>query len=142
MLRGGRQGGVETPWLWRTLLAYVLDPVVQKWQQEGQSWQVDGVSFDAIVWAGNIYVLPHTPQGVSSKAVDVSDALRKHGMGLKPDELQWIHSGAAPVPEGYELRVKDVKGQWMAVKASGVSAAWAFGSTAEPVMRQPLTTGC
>ena len=56
--KGGSQGGVETPTLFNLILDYVLEPLFEKWQQQGFGYSFDGTMLiDHLVWCDNLYTV-------------------------------------------------------------------------------------
>ena len=56
--RGGRQGGVETPPIFRMISGFLLGPMVRHWDFAGYRFPLDGnTHLHHLIWCDNLYLI-------------------------------------------------------------------------------------
>ena len=54
---GGRQGGTETTWCWNIMLEFILEELVETWNDLDMGFTFDGLGLvNHAIWADNIYL--------------------------------------------------------------------------------------
>ena len=62
-LRGGKEGGVDTPDIFAAVMEYILEPCVQEWHKSGAGFKCtanDTLFVNRIVWADNLFLNSHS----------------------------------------------------------------------------------
>ena len=84
---GGRQGGADTPALWRSLLDSVLRPCVRAWEEAGLGHRHgapgEEMSLQLLVWADNVWILGRSWSEAALMARAATEHLERAGMKWK-----------------------------------------------------------
>ena len=54
--RGGKQGAVETPDVWNSLVEFCMEPLIPSWRARGFGFHLEEEEYTHAVWADNIFL--------------------------------------------------------------------------------------
>lgn len=116
--RSVRQGGIESTFNWHTVIQYMLDTCIDRWQQReyGVDLPVLG-RVTHLVWADNLYFLGHSAEDVTAMAQDFTDVLVASRMLWKRSSLQILGTGPMPSSvmlwqHGHPIEIEQVGMKW------------------------------
>ena len=106
--RGGREGGGDTPLLWRILCDWILEPVISKWEVDRVGFVLREVNYSSTgmivnhcVWADNLLLLARSADESRRMIADVSRRLYSTmGCRWKLDSLQIMPNAWARLDHG------------------------------------------
>ena len=91
--RGGRQGGAETPELFRVVLDTILHPLVSSWKSKKYGFTIDDKHFIThAIWCDNVWLFGKSVVECKEMADQVTSALYAHGFKWKPTSLECLNS--------------------------------------------------
>jgi ribonuclease HI len=99
VLKGGRQGGSETPDLWKRYLDMAVTDARKRWAAEGlgmhfsDEFDSESFSVDALAWADDVVLMGNDLPVVKRMFVIFAEELAKIGLTLKPESLELLKAG-------------------------------------------------
>ena len=114
-LRGGKQGGVDTPDIFTVVMEFVLGNSVHAWERQGLGFGCDagdGSSITHFIWADNIFLVSGSARGLQAMIDDATHSLYESGLAWKPSSLQYLVAGDGRLEE-YRFTCKLPGGQSM-----------------------------
>lgn len=107
-LRGGRQGGVETPEVFNMVVESALEQVIEKWRALKFGFTLDDRHFTThAVWADNFFIVAKTLDEGIAMVRDLTSAVYEKRFVWKPLSLEYICSENCEAPETLEIAVSD-----------------------------------
>lgn len=115
--RGGKQGGVETPDQFNTLLEAIMEPVVVSWRERCLGLKIDEDSEERIAhltWADNIFILAEN----NGQLKTMTNAVYLHKLCWEPASLEVMAAGSlsgsnvttsVQAADGQMIRYKQVR---------------------------------
>jgi hypothetical protein len=162
--RGGKQGGSETPFLWKRALDHVFKRVQLRWDEIGAGAHFDDQTISWQAWADDVVIFVETLTSLKSMLRIVSEELSVHGMNSKEGSIEALKCGGERFGTGFawsfgehSLSVRcsnllsvlgvalDPWGSTSASIESRESAAWAHFSARSKVFtssKLPLRARC
>ena len=86
-----KQGGIESPWEWNTVMRHALDLCVDKRLKHG--WGIDLPVVGRVthaVWADNVYFVSHMPEDARTIVQEFTSVLNSFKLRWKPESLQYL----------------------------------------------------
>ena len=106
MLRGGKQGGVESPEIFNAVLEWVLEPLVRNWLERGHGFRFDdddGMLLTHLIWADNIFLLSLSIDQFHDMVAEITEVVESIHFRWKSSSLQFMlcgplhdHTSSAP----------------------------------------------
>ena len=116
--KGGRTGGVETPFCANVMLEEALREEVRTWNAQGlgfnpqQGSDEQQVPFNHAIWADNVVLLANSPDQLQRMINGFTRALQKKlHMTWKPSSLEVMYSRGYPKTSRRELETVDQAGR-------------------------------
>ena len=94
LLRGGKQGGIETPDEFNVLMEYALDGLVDFWNDFGLGFVLDNVIFNHATWAVNIILAASDIETFQVMTQQLTEAIYKVDLSWKPSSLEMLAGGS------------------------------------------------
>ena len=95
---GGKQGGIETPDCFNTMVEYVLEPVLSQWRLKKIGFHFGGdeggYNLSHLIWADNFIILPKTPEEFLEMVRDMTEAISSLQLSWKPSSLECMLCGS------------------------------------------------
>ena len=100
-LRGGRQGGIETPSLYTTMMEDVAGDLVEDWNEKGLGFQLEEGSqpVNHALWADNFFIIGGSWDQVSYMLRTLTVKLYALGFTWKPDSPELLPSQCSKTPD-------------------------------------------
>ena len=103
-----RQGGVESPKVWRISMIAIMSSLVQLWKDmDGYGVMIDGRRYSHIIWADNVWLLGTSRCILQHMAQMLTDTLEYRGLAWKPSSLKYMVAGVKS-PKTFHLETKQV----------------------------------
>ena len=102
---GSKQGGRDTPTIWKTFLWGILRDLVSSWQDRGLVFQAGGACLNLLLWADDGVMFASSREDLQTKFEELVSTLESAFLGLKPndpgkrDNLAWMTSNASFSPD-------------------------------------------
>lgn len=83
-----KQGGKESPPIFRDGLIAVLMPTIRRWKRLKIGVDMDGFLLNHLIWADNIFLFAETQQQLRMMILEIGNELEKAKMHWKADSLK------------------------------------------------------
>ena len=107
--KGGKQGGIETPDEWNTLIDYLLEPLVQSWSMRGFGFQIETEDADVYIhhgiWCDNVVLFARDQVMLSIMIQEITCRFQEHGLCWKPSSLEVLPGGEFAGTFNYEFAI-------------------------------------
>jgi len=101
--KGGRQGGAETPALWKRLLDVPMRRAKERWTEENldaafHSASADSadtaakLTLDVLAWADDLFLFAHDLGALRRKFVILTEEMHKFSLTWKPESIEVVRS--------------------------------------------------
>ena len=115
--KGAKQGGVETPDIWKIVLDYLFDPVISQWAEKQWGFKVkdeDGELITTLshgIFADNVIIISDTLLTLQNMIDELTEALQKPRnnkgesyLRWKPKSLESMHNDRTNITQHNEAR--------------------------------------
>ena len=97
-LRGGKQGGAETPDVFNDVMELCMEEVVWLWESFSFGFPLDDDSQEMlshVTWADNVYLVASDAQSLQIMAQQLTDSIYRYGLSWKPSSLEFLAGNGA-----------------------------------------------
>ena len=110
MHHGSKQGGRDTPRIWKIFLWGILRPLIQSWEDRGLVVCFGHTVLNVQLWADDGILYASSKQNLETKFRELVETLHSALLALKPDPdcLQWMCSASSWAPSSPILFGQDV----------------------------------
>ena len=116
-LRGGKQGGVDTPDLFNIMIEYLLHSLVLSWDERGfgvpwvsRSNEQENQTVNHLIWCDNVWLIATNRHQLETMILEITDAIHKGGFRWKPSSLQTMAVGDAQSENMHGISCTDIGG--------------------------------
>ena len=94
---GMRQGGPRTPSGWNQLVAFLVEELLQLWNDRSPavSWAAEWKPFELLVWADNIFLVASSVAEAGKRTQEIANIFGKKKLLFNPGSLEILPSVAA-----------------------------------------------
>ena len=91
--KGGKQGGAETPEVWNAVIDYLLEPLVNSWEERRMGFSLGHSTTDFriithAVWADNVVVFASDSVALQQMLSELAQAIAEGRFRWKPSSLE------------------------------------------------------
>ena len=112
-LRGGKQGGVDTPDLFNVVIEFLIGDLVTSWnlRQFGTTLKELGERVHHLIWCDNIWIISDKKSDLEIMISELTVAIHKGGFRWKPSSLKIMGGGDAIHDDLSGISSADVDGE-------------------------------